>query len=138
MNRLPEPRDYHGSCHCRAVTFRIHTVIDKVVECNCSICRKKGVLHHRVKPHQFTLLSGEAALNIYRFDSGEATHYFCRHCGMHPFSHPRSAPHDYSINVRCLDDFDLQTASFETLHFDGQNWEESVAALNAALEKELR
>ncbi|MHB8321358.1 MAG: GFA family protein [Acidithiobacillus sp.] len=33
---------YIGSCHCGAVRFEIETVIDRVTECNCSICHKKG------------------------------------------------------------------------------------------------
>jgi len=38
-----------------------------------------------------------------------------------------------SINVRTLDDFDLQGASYEVIEFDGRNWEQAVAALNAKL-----
>ena len=39
----------------------------------------------------------------------------------------------YSINTRCLDDFDIETEQFETIKFDGRNWEEAVAKLNAQL-----
>ncbi|MGV6860054.1 MAG: GFA family protein [bacterium] len=41
---------YHGSCHCGRVKFSVAIRIDKVVSCNCSICSKKGGLHHRVAP----------------------------------------------------------------------------------------
>lgn len=117
---------YQGSCHCGAVRFEIETVLDRVIECNCSICSKKGALHHRVEPENFKLQSGEADLGLYQFDSKEASHYFCRHCGIHPFSRPRANPTLYSVNVRCLENVDLENPSFEVAHFDGKHWEEAI------------
>ena len=124
---------YHGSCHCGQVKFSVNTDIDKIVSCNCSICYKKGVLHHRVTPLQFNLLDGKQFLSIYQFDSKEATHFFCKTCGIHPFSNPRSAPDMYSINVRCLDDFDLDAEKYELIKFDGRNWQDAVEKLNKQL-----
>lgn len=124
-------RNYHGSCHCGRVRFRVTTSIDTVVECNCSICTRKGALHHRVGPEQFTLLAGKEFLTLYQFDSREASHYFCSHCGIHPFSRPRLDPSMYSINIRCLDDFDLEKESYEKVRFDGRNWEEAAAKLRS-------
>jgi hypothetical protein len=85
-----------------------------VLSCNCSICTKKGVLHHRVTPEQFTLLEGKEYLSLYQFDSKEAKHDFCKQCGIHPFNNPHAAPDMYSINVRCLDDFDLSNLKKKT------------------------
>lgn len=124
---------YHGSCHCGRVKFSVTTDIDKIVSCNCSICGKKGVLHHRVEPEQFNFLNGDEYLSLYQFDTKEAKHFFCKECGIHPFSNPRAAPDKYSINVRCLNDFDLEAEEYEVVKFDGSNWEESVAELNDKL-----
>ncbi len=124
---------YHGSCHCGQVKFKVTTEIDKVVACNCSICTKKGVLHHRVAPEQFSLVEGKKHLTLYQFDTKEAKHYFCNACGIHSFCNPRSAPGMYSINVRCLDDFDLVTENYEIVEFDGRNWDEAVSKLNEQL-----
>lgn len=124
---------YHGSCHCGRIRFAVTTDIEKVVSCNCSICSKKGVLHHRVSPGQFNLLEGKEYLSLYQFDTKEAKHFFCKVCGIHPFSNPRAAPNMYSINVRCLDDFDLEIEEYETVEFDGRNWEEAVTKLNEQL-----
>ena len=124
---------YHGRCHCGRIKFKVTTVIDKVVACNCSICTKKCVLHHRVAPEQISLVEGKQYLSLYQFDTKEAKHYFCDACGIHPFCNPRSAPRMYSINVRCLDDFDLETENYEIVEFDGRNWEESVTKLNEQL-----
>ena len=122
-------KTYRGSCHCGQVKFEIETDLKIVVACNCSICTKKGVLHHRVAPERFRLLSGGDSLSLYRFDSKVAKHWFCKHCGIHPFSNPRAAPKMYSVNVRCLDDFDLEIADIEIRKFNGRNWEEAIKLL---------
>lgn len=124
---------YHGSCHCGRVKFSVTTNIDKIVSCNCSICAKKGVLHHRVSPEQFSLLEGQEFLSLYQFNTKEAKHFFCKECGIHPFSNPRAAPNMYSINVRCLDDFNSEVEEYKVVEFDGRNWEEAVAKLNEQL-----
>ncbi len=121
-------KTHNGSCHCGAVRFEVTTDLTKVVECNCSICTKKGVLHHRVSPEQFKLISGEEALSLYQFGTMQAKHYFCKYCGMQPFCRPRGAPDMVNVNVRCLDDVDLEKAVFELMHFDGKNWEEAIKA----------
>jgi hypothetical protein len=119
-------KKYKGSCHCGQVKFTIEATIDKVVLCNCSICRKKGALHYKVTPSQFNLVSGLKYLTLYQFDTKEARHYFCKVCGIHPFSQPRIAPDMYSINIKCLDDFPIEKASFETIKFDGKNWAQAA------------
>ena len=120
---------YTGSCHCGLVRFEVDAVIDRVTECNCSICSKKGILHHRVRPENFRLLSGEAHLATYQFGSHVAKHHFCKVCGIHAFTRPRAAPELYTVNVRALDDFDLQRENPAVVRFDGQHWEESVGNL---------
>jgi hypothetical protein len=117
---------YTGSCHCGAVRFEVETVLDYLSECNCSICHKKGILHHRVPPERFRLLAGEEALATYRFHTGAATHYFCRICGIHPFTHPRAQPSAYTVNVRCLDGVDPHAPGIAWKTFDGKNWETAI------------
>lgn len=119
---------YQGGCHCGAVRFEIETDLTRATECNCSICTRKGALHHRVPPQRFRLLCGQEALTLYQFGSGVAKHWFCRHCGIHPFSNPRAAPDMYTINIRCLDDFAAERHNVEVTTFDGRNWEEAVKA----------
>lgn len=120
---------YGGGCHCGAVRFEIDSELTKASQCNCSICTKKGILHHRVPPEHFRLLAGEEALTLYQFGTKTAKHWFCRHCGIHPFSNPRLAPDEYSINIHCLDDFGVLLPNIDIVHFDGIHWEESAQAL---------
>lgn len=121
---------YHGSCHCGAVRFEVETDLTAVTQCTCTICTKKGALLHRVPEERFKLLDGEEALVLYRFNTKVAKHYFCRHCGIHPFHRPRAAPELYNVNVRCLDDYDLEAEQPERRKFDGKNWEEAFEQAN--------
>ena len=118
---------FAGGCHCGKVRFEIDTVLDRVTECNCSVCSKKGILHHRVKPENFRLLSGEADLGTYRFGTMVAKHHFCTTCGIHVFTRPRAAPELYTVNVRCLEGVDLSALSITP--FDGRNFDASVGTL---------
>ncbi len=123
---------YNGSCHCGTVRFQVDTTIASVLRCNCSICRKKGMLHHRVEPDRLTIVSGGETLKEYRFGTGAAVHMFCGVCGIHPFSRPRAAPHLFTINVNTLDDYNMDEEKPATVDFDGRNWEQAVGTLRKA------
>lgn len=116
-----------GGCHCGLVRFRVRVDERVALDCNCSICRKKGFLHLVVTRDAFELLSGEGELATYTFNTGVAKHTFCRTCGMHAFYTPRSHPDGVDVNVRCLDGD--AASSFRVQPFDGERWEESVAAI---------
>jgi hypothetical protein len=47
---------------------------DRVTECNCSICTKKGFLRLIVPPGQFQLVSGKDHLTTYEFNTKTAKH----------------------------------------------------------------
>ena len=114
-----------GGCHCGRVRFRVAADLDRVTECNCSICTKKGFLHLIVPLNQFTLLSGGDNIATYTFNTGVAKHTFCKTCGIHSFYTPRSDPDKVNVNVRCLDDIDLN--AMEIVTYDGQHWEKAYA-----------
>ena len=115
-----------GGCHCGKVRFAIETDPNYVSQCNCSISTKKGMLHHRVPAERFQLISGDDQLLLYQFNTKTARHFFCKTCGIHPFTRPRTAPEEYTVNFRCLDEFDLESEELERRRFDGKNWEEAV------------
>ncbi len=119
-------KTYDGSCHCQAVRFRVTTDLDtaEILDCNCSICTKKGFLHLILEHEQFELLSGAESLTEYRFNTGAAKHQFCRICGIHPFYIARSDPNKIDVNLHCLDGVDVATLT--PVKFDGQNWEEAI------------
>ena len=119
-------KTFTGGCHCGRVRFEMTTDLTRVSECNCSICRKKGYLHHMVPPDRFRLLSGADDLATYQFGTRTAQHHFCRHCGVASFYRPRANPSHFMINARCLDDVDVN--GLQVVHFDGRSWESRADA----------
>ncbi|QYU69768.1 GFA family protein [Leptolyngbya sp. 15MV] len=113
-----------GGCHCGAVRFtaRVPEAVE-LLDCNCSICSATGFLHLIVPHGDFVLESGEGALIAYRFGTGAAEHLFCATCGIKSFYQPRSHPHCWSVNFRCLDHGHGLEAT--TVAFDGRDWEQA-------------
>jgi hypothetical protein len=107
--------------------------IKGAVECNCSICYRKGALWHAAREDQLQILSGESDLGLYQFNTMQAKHYFCTHCGISPLSRPRIDPSLWVVNLRCVDGVDL--AALPVQRFDGVHWEESAKALIAQRKK---
>ena len=127
---MSEGEWWTGGCHCGAVRFRVWVEAKRHFRCNCSICAKKGFLGLIVSAEGFEILAGEDALATYRFNTGVAEHRFCRTCGIHPFSRPRSHPDGFDVNVRCLDRWSGEgDPDWTVVPFDGQNWEASVDAI---------
>jgi hypothetical protein len=124
MTATTQAKIYWGGCHCGAIRFQVAIEHEQALDCNCSICQKKGFLHLIVPSAQFTLLSGEDFLSTYTFNTHTAQHYFCRVCGIHPFYRPRSHPDAIDINLRCLEGNVL--GDFQIQFFDGANWEENI------------
>lgn len=118
---------FEGGCHCGRVRFRVRAERLEALDCNCSVCTKKGFLHLIVPKEAFELLSGEGELTTYTFNTGVAKHTFCKVCGIHPFYTPRSHPDGVDVNVRCLDGG--AAARFRVSPFDGRRWEENVASI---------
>ena len=92
--------------------------LDHVRSCDCSICRRRGALIHRVEADRLRLLTPLEDLTLYQWHTSTAEDYFCPACGILPFRRPRHrTPKEtaqgvpefsgWSINVRCLEGVDL-------------------------------
>ncbi|MFO0660897.1 MAG: GFA family protein [Polyangiaceae bacterium] len=123
------PRWFLGGCHCGGSRFRVMVRRFEALDCNCSVCSKKGFLHLIVPELDFEALQGHEQLSTYRFNTGTALHMFCPTCGIHPYYRPRSHPDHWDINVRCLDHFAVD--HFAIKPFDGRNWESNAPAIQA-------
>jgi hypothetical protein len=53
---------HKGSCHCKAIEFEIESDLDKIMQCNCSICIRKNAKMIMVPKDNFKLLKGESDL----------------------------------------------------------------------------
>lgn len=98
---------YQGSCHCGAVRFAADIDLRQgTLRCNCSLCSKLRLWPALVAPQAFRLLGGADALADYRCHTGREHHYFCRHCGAHPYASGTSPRWGafYAVNLPCLDD----------------------------------
>ncbi|MEM9188290.1 MAG: GFA family protein [Myxococcota bacterium] len=116
-----------GGCHCGRVRYRVRFQGRVLLDCNCSICQKKGILHGFVDPDSFELISGREALTTYTFNTHVAKHRFCSTCGVQCFYRPRSHPDQIDVNARTLDGFDSE--EWDIRPFDGQNWEANVESI---------
>ncbi|KAA2286288.1 GFA family protein [Arenimonas fontis] len=111
-----------GSCHCGRIAFEVHGEIRGAIACNCSICRRKGSLLWFVPREALRLRTPEQDIATYTFNRHEIRHRFCPVCGMHPFgegSDPETGRPMAAINLRCLDDLDLDAVTVQ--HFDGRS-----------------
>ena len=117
-----------GGCHCGAAKFEGDADLSQLTRCTCSICAKKGGVFCYVPPDQFRHLQGKADLTLYQFHTNEGKHLFCKQCHIHAFGHPRSMLELRLINVRCLDDFYLETETYDVELFDGRNWDAAIKA----------
>lgn len=113
---------YTGGCHCGRVRYSVDLELDKVIECNCSHCEKKGLLLAFVPASAFTLTAGsDEALTEYRFNQKKIKHLFCPICGVQSYSRGEKpdGTGTVAINVRCLDGVDI--ASLSRIPYDGKN-----------------
>jgi hypothetical protein len=109
-------------CHCGEVEAEINVPenLEKVLKCNCSICKRKGVIMSMVKNEDFKIIKGKDKLILYQFHSKIAKHYFCSNCGIYTHHNPRANPAMTGFNLGCIDEintFELENVAIN----DGQN-----------------
>jgi hypothetical protein len=50
-----------------------------------------------------TILTGQEYIATYQFNTMTAQHHYCSNCGIYTHHQRRSNPHQYGINVACLE-----------------------------------
>lgn len=100
---------YTGSCQCGAVAYEVQADLDKTFTCNCSRCRRLGVVLSFVPAADFRLTAA-GPVTEYLFNKQVIHHMFCPTCGVE--SYARAAGPDGSdmiaVNVNCLDGVDAR------------------------------
>src|SRR6478752_7104671 len=54
---------YEGSCHCGKIAFEVEGEFGEAIDCNCSLCRRRGGLLAFVARDKLTLTTPEADLS---------------------------------------------------------------------------
>ena len=63
-------------CHCGRIEAEINiNSLDKILRCNCSICKRKGAIMAMVNNEDFKIIKGKEFLKLYQFHSKVAKHY---------------------------------------------------------------
>ncbi len=102
----PDTRPVHkAACHCGAVRFNVKLTdgLRSARRCNCSYCRMRGAVAVSTNLADIQVEQGQDALTLYQFNTGQARHYFCSHCGIYTFHQRRSNPEQYGVNVACIE-----------------------------------
>ena len=110
------------NCHCGEVQAEVNVSdkLEKVLKCNCSICKRRGAIMSIVKNEDFKIIKGREKLKLYQFKTNVAKHYFCSICGIYTHNHPRINPALTGFNVGCLEEFDTLKLKDVSM-IDGQN-----------------
>lgn len=98
-NKMP------AQCHCGAVAFTVELTdgFNTIRRCNCSFCRMRGAVAVSAQLSGIEVIKGKDKLTEYRFNTGEAKHFFCSVCGIYTFHQRRSNPEQYGVNVSCIE-----------------------------------
>ncbi len=124
-------KSYSGSCHCGAVRFRFRSdEITSGLRCNCSICIRRGAAmsSEYIAADAFDV-EGEESLAVYQFGDKDVCHYFCKTCGIAPFSRVASLPDGYEgrakigdrrVNLGCVEG--LNALELEITVVDGRSF----------------
>ena len=112
-------KTYSGSCHCGRIAFEVDGTIDQVMDCNCSLCGRRGGLLWFVPRSALRLRMLGTDLSTYTFNKHVLQHHFCAKCGIAPFSEGESKGAKMAaINARCLEGVDL--SKLKIVKYDGR------------------
>ena len=111
---------YQGGCHCGRIRFEVEGQVEQVIDCNCSMCRRRGGLLWFVRRERLRLMTPKADVATYTFNTHKLQHHFCANCGIAPYSEgkDRAGAEMAAINVRSLEGVEL--APLTVVPFDGR------------------
>lgn len=105
-----------ASCHCGAVRMAIDTPPDEVTRCDCSICRKLGVLWAYYAPQQVRLTAAPDATLVYLWNRMALEFHTCRTCGCTThWAHVDRNYHRMAVNARLMEPAVLAAARVHDL-----------------------
>src|SRR5690606_33650819 len=99
--------------HCGKIAYSFEGEIGEVIDCNCSLCQKRGGLLYFIPENAFTLKTRRDDLGTYQFNKRHLLHHFCKSCGIAPFSEGADPKGNrmVAVNVRCVDELEISDLS---------------------------
>ena len=97
-----------ATCHCGAVRVEVPRRPRTVTDCNCSICRRYGVLWAYYKPTSVRVVASRGATAGYAWGRKSIRFVRCRTCGcITHYERPRAPRRGIAVNARCFDPAEL-------------------------------
>jgi hypothetical protein len=124
---------YHGSCHCRAITYSVLYSVPSLpiaTRCNCTICLKIGYTALSLDEQDFALITPllVSELADYQWRTKQSHRYFCNRCGVHVYGKAEyeedgKVIKHFGINLVTLDQPQegLNLSNFKIRYYSGRN-----------------
>lgn len=119
---------FSGACHCGAVKFELLEKPERLVACNCSICRRLGALWAHAAVDQIRIIVEDSAAGggTRSYSHGDRTLAFhsCAVCGCttHWLPTPMEADSDMAVNFRMCTEAQIDEVPIR--RFDGaDSWQ---------------
>lgn len=112
-----------ASCHCGAVKIQVSELPPTVTSCNCSLCRRIGVLWAYYLQGQVTFAAGAGSTVAYVQGDRTLEMHHCPTCGCitHWESVKKGAAERMAVNARLMHPDDI--AGVSVRHLDGaETW----------------
>ena len=112
-----------GCCHCGAVRWSFDGTPDSATACNCTVCRRYGVLWAYDYEGERIQLSGRT--HVYTWGTRELGFHFCPVCGCLAYWRGLASDHDgrrrVAVNLRLAEPEVVGAVIVN--HFDGlESW----------------
>jgi hypothetical protein len=105
-----------ATCHCGAVKVEVPRRPRSLTDCNCSICRRYGVLWAYYKPTSVTVLAARGATVRYAWGRKNIDFVRCSACGcVTHYERPRAPGRAIGVNARCFDPAELGASRIRRL-----------------------
>ena len=112
------PQTTQATCHCGAVVLSILIWPNEVTNCNCSFCRKSGVLWAYYQATDILALPDPAVTETYAWNGRYVDFHRCRTCGCLTHWVPRAVGrNDKGVNANLFPPDVLEAARVR--HRDG-------------------
>jgi hypothetical protein len=122
-----EPWMIETSCHCGRIKLRVPEAPETVIDCNCSICRRYGVLWAYYSPKLVRIASGADGTDVYMWNDCSIEFHRCRNCGCVSHWSPVDRTYDrMGVNARLMPPEIL--AQTRVRRLDGANTEQYLDA----------